>query len=434
MNYQEKVLKLVDQQRLIIKLIIAPPRTGSTLLESSLLSSPDIDFAIHEPFISANQDPEGGTSGFKHIYDGIGGDEFDQSRGTATIVIKELSQRLDIGHDDNTLLKIADGPAAFLIRNPLLTMESRIKKIIETLPMKPRLSTQQWMLDYYANSQGFENWADLYTYQGTSTDRTTPRDNPYNEATAELQSKLLDYYAATIGEQNWQTLQADAFAAHDYSHLGDILRIDRERFITDRIDSSSLEQQVHYARDNKIGAILLDSTDFRLDPETTLRKLCREWSVSYTEKMVNWGDRDLDLRRGSQEFRDLVWYDTLATSRSIKPPLEAPPSTACFPDFVKDHLLNGDLPQYSRLYTDSSKINIREEMRGRELGAVNKDSEEVAPITIKDIDPIYASLNYPELRHNSDYLAEAQEYAEAFNALEIGQLRSPEGTTRGFRR
>ena len=53
-NYEE-LKNLVENGKLNLVVVLAPPRTNSTMIEHSLGMSPSIDGEIHEPFISARE-------------------------------------------------------------------------------------------------------------------------------------------------------------------------------------------------------------------------------------------------------------------------------------------------------------------------------------------------------------------------------------------
>jgi len=448
--YYRRINRLVDQGRLDIGLIISPPRTSSTLLETSVRSGPDISVAVHEPFISVKSIDQNFDDGYRNIYESIGGKSFEESGQTLKVVIKELSHRLSLEDEYKRLFSLSNRPIVFLIRNPLLSVESRIRKIVQTLPLKTRVSTQQWMLDFYARDNGYNNWQEMDEVLRRKVPGDTGTGEIYSRADLETQEKLLDYYSTKIGFRNWSGLNHYILENQDYRAVDEILQIDPERFILDQIGKGSLEEQVRHTETEGQKAVVVDSTDFRLSPEPIMKDLCRLWSISYNSNMLSWGKRELKLTRSDHEFNDLVWYDKLASSEGIEPPLEIPPTLSDFPASVKIHLDHGDIPQYSRLYRSQNRIEIDDDSKFRRfeirissqeasqrltrLGVIS--SESTAPsITIQDIDPVYALLNNPELVLDDEYMSRKKEYSDTINILRReGVTRSVEGDYPGRRK
>ena len=157
-KYLNLLKKKVTEGELNIFLIIAPPRSNSTLIEYILSLSADIDVVCHEPFVGARKvdfDPE---VGYKNIYDQLGGDHFLNSTSRKTILIKEMPQWLIESHEYKNLLSLTQNKILILIRNPLLTVESRIRRILKSLHLRPGLSLQQYLLDFFSREDGIINF------------------------------------------------------------------------------------------------------------------------------------------------------------------------------------------------------------------------------------------------------------------------------------
>ncbi len=416
----------MSQGRLSIRLIVSPPRTSSTLIETSLASSRNVKFSSHEPFIQAGYGNDNTDLGYKNIYDDIGGEKFENSGQPTTVVIKELSHRLNINDEYRKLFNLARDPVLFLIRNPLLTVESRIKKIVQTLPMKARVSTQQWLLNHFAS--------DL-------------RDR---EPDLETQIRLLDHYGQSLGFLNWDDFIKFSVNEQDYRQLGDVLKIDEDRFILDASGNESMEEQIRYLEREGKGVMVLDSTDFRLSPEHVMRQLCEVWAIIYRNEMILWGNRDLNLQRGGKKFQDLAWYDSLSDSKGVKPPLEIPTTLNRFPKFVQEHLLQIDLPQYIRLSKHPRRIcgedgaaerefeitvKLEDKARLTELGVITLDVGNSAVVRIHDIDPIYTLLRHPKRPISLAYLNRKKAYTDVFKVLQKeGGIQLDEGDFPGRRK
>ena len=159
-KYFNLLKKLLTENRLNILFVIAPPRSNSTVVEYVLSLSGSIDIVCHEPFIGAHKidfDPE---AGYKIIYEKIGGDDFLNSNTTKTLLIKEMSQWIFENQEYKYFLSLTKNRILFLIRNPLLSVESRIRRVLKSLNSRPGLSLQQYLLDYFAKKDGFTNFND----------------------------------------------------------------------------------------------------------------------------------------------------------------------------------------------------------------------------------------------------------------------------------
>lgn len=142
-SYYDKLKDFSDSGRLSLLLMIAPPRTNSSLVEHVVGNSPDVQHECHEPFLNArkeNFDPE---EGYKQIYDSIGGEDFERSGKTTSVAVKEMSHWINVDHEYKRLTELAKKPVLILIRNPLLSVESRIRRVLVTLDMRSSIALQR---------------------------------------------------------------------------------------------------------------------------------------------------------------------------------------------------------------------------------------------------------------------------------------------------
>jgi hypothetical protein len=89
--YFQKLKNLTKSGLLKTHIIIAPPRTNSSVVEHALGNSPDVDHECHEPFLNARHSDFDPDHGYQQIYNAIGGEEFEKSGQTTSVVIKEMS-------------------------------------------------------------------------------------------------------------------------------------------------------------------------------------------------------------------------------------------------------------------------------------------------------------------------------------------------------
>lgn len=400
-NYYDKLRALKDGGRLTMRLVIAPPRTGSTMVAVALSD----DFYVHEPFLRFGYSEQDSNSSYKNIYEEIGGAEFESSGRSASIVVKELTHRIALNKEYLKLVELSCYPPLFLIRNPLLTAESRVRKIVETIPTKARETTYGWL-------------------------KAQLTEKPPEELSLESQQRLLDLYAKEIGYTDWSALVAECINNQNYTLLEGILASNLDRLAIDLSGEASLEGQVNRLAVNGKKVFILDSTELRLDPKGTMQGICSSWGIEYRKSRVSWGERRLELRRGTRTMVDLDWYDSLANSEGVKIPTEVPPSLGGLPSFIRRDLVSSGLPQYIRLFNSGSKIKGDIRKINRDLASELGLSRE--RFTIADIDPVFAVLINPELLNEQEYLEKYKEQSELIDIvrMNIGN----EGDFRGRRK
>ena len=89
--YFQKLKNLTASGLLKTYIIIAPPRTNSSVVEHALGNSPDIKHECHEPFLNARHNDFDPDHGYQQIYEAIGGKEFEDSGEMTSIIVKEMS-------------------------------------------------------------------------------------------------------------------------------------------------------------------------------------------------------------------------------------------------------------------------------------------------------------------------------------------------------
>ncbi|MEX0917432.1 MAG: hypothetical protein WDZ90_02840 [Candidatus Paceibacterota bacterium] len=152
---------LVESGRLKTYIIIAPPRTSSSLVEHALGNSPDIKYECHEPFLNARHKDFIPDHGYQQIYETIGGEKFDRSTDMASVVIKEMSHWIAENDEYKRLSEITTAPVVILIRNPLLSVESRIRRVLSTIDMRYSISTQRYLLNEVAAEKKCRDWIEF---------------------------------------------------------------------------------------------------------------------------------------------------------------------------------------------------------------------------------------------------------------------------------
>ena len=336
--------ELVSQGHLDIKLILANPRTGSTLLETSFAQNQAISGHVHEPFHRSNNAPKG-------------------SAEPTRIVIKEISRGLTAENEHERFLSIVKSPPTLLVRNPLLSTESKIKMVLKGL--------SSW------NSPALQEILHKFNDHGASTEKSQ----------LILQNHLLERFSQSNGFKGWKSMLEESFRSQKYKPFSDILS-DQRIF---RTEPAATLQIMHYLESIGRPFLIVNNTDFRLDPHTVISGLCEQWSIPFSANMISWGKSGKKLHTGRTDVS--AWFERVQNSTKIDPPYEIPPALDDFPDFIARHLINAELPAYFEMFTHASRVkpSVPSFQRQIEVPGVNNDHS--VKRNIFDIDPIYFWLS-----------------------------------------
>ncbi|OGI72906.1 hypothetical protein A3G48_02195 [Candidatus Nomurabacteria bacterium RIFCSPLOWO2_12_FULL_40_42] len=430
-KYLNLLKKKVAEGELNIFFIIAPPRSNSTLIEYILSLSTDIDVVCHEPFVGARKidfDPE---VGYKNIYDQLGGDHFLNSTSRKTILIKEMSQWLIESHEYKNLLSLTQNKILILIRNPLLTVESRIRRILKSLNLRPGLSLQQYLLDFFSKEDGIINFNEgLKTLnfgsvlQGAicEADKLGLRsDEMYISPRLEIHKFLLDSFAIKFNYASWDDIvEHKAYHEYDYNFFEKILKINLHRNFFEEREFLSLLKIVEYLDVSTKAYVVYDATDMRIKPDLFIKKICFQLNIAFSDKMIHWSGK-IKIETNQNRKHEKIWYQRLYQSSEIKEPVEIPSRLSDFPSFMRKYILNVNLPIYAILSLKKSKvfdtkklnlskliIDVQPENKKRlmDLGVVGKSTKFGKELVLmKDIDPIYAVTNDVSLMDDPDFIS-----------------------------
>lgn len=262
-------------------------------------NSPHVQYECHEPFLNARKEGFDPDEGYKQIYDSIGGKKFERSRKATSVAVKEMSHWIDVNHEYKRLAELTKKPVLVLIRNPLLSVESRIRRVLVTLDMRSSIVLQRQLLDFAATTKGFANWKELSTKPQESEEKNEHLDflhdyegldRLYDIPILTIQNGLLDYVARKGSYQNWRDLlEKKLYIERDYTFFEKILKINPRRMAFEKSEFSALSEQVQYFESSGKPHYIFDTTDLRADPATVLRELCTRMQISYSPEMIEWG-------------------------------------------------------------------------------------------------------------------------------------------------
>lgn len=437
--YYKKLKSLVQDGRLKTYIIIAPPRTNSSVVEHALGNSLDINHECHEPFLNArhkNFDPD---YGYRQIYESIGGEKFEQSDRSTTVVIKEMSHWIGKNEEYKRLAELTTKPIVILVRNPLLAVESRLRRILSTIDMRYNIDLQRHLLDEVAIERGFRDWKELaeeikregYKERLDFLPNKEGVERIYDTPVLTIQNRLLDRKACKAGYTNWRDIvEKKLYAERDYTFFSGILKSNPRRLDLEEDEFRKLAEEVKYFENQKCQYVVFDTTDLRAAPNEQMQELCHRVGIAFCSEMIRWGEKLVDFHTEQIKQSEKLWYDTLYSSSRINPPIEIPPFLNSFPEFMQEYLKSENLPIYGELSKRKVLRNeLRHELNEREfqvrvtdsnkkhfieLGLIESGAEtgEKISVKLKHIDPVYAVSSEPKLVEQTEFQVYRNQYWE----------------------
>jgi len=368
--------QMIRKGKLDIRLILASPRTGSTLLETSFIKNSTINTCAHEPF-RHSKNIEDVKEGYEAIFKKI--KSRARRSGKISIVIKEMGRRLAVGNEYQRFLTLVKIPPIILIRNPLLSTESKIRAILKGLDQK----------------------------------------------------KNLESFALLKGFKSWDSMLEESFASQDYKLFGEILS---DETIYKSEPPATLEQ-MHYLEFKGRSFVIVDSTDYRLDPQAIVNALCKKWNVPFSNNMIKWGSAGKKLEINQPTLNN--WFDRVQNSTGIAQPSEISPTLDDFPDFIVKHLKEVELPAYYEMFNHPNRVKPNEDSlqkpislhleKKTKLGLREIGEKGIVKVelSIFFLDPIYSIVSKPRLMKDDEFLKTNKRYLPTLNIInELMKSRS----------
>ena len=322
-----RLKELVENGHINIRLILSPPRTGSTLMETKLAQFNEIQTSCHEPFVDLGYYNGEAEKGYTNILSAVGNSPTDEQ----TILVKEMSHWLGINKEFKRFLPLVNDPVLFLIRNPLLSMESKIRKVLEVWSIKEKPKLINWLkqeLEIESSSGGLH-----------------------------FQRYLLDEFAQNEGKECWISLLEGKFAEQDYRVFRDLLNIEG-LFPLSSAGWKALQVEMDYLKRLNREYLVVDSTIFRLRPQSHLDEIAQMWNI-HKEGSVDYKPEEIEkLRIRMHKPHHRLWYDTLLENQEVKPPTEPIPELNSFPDEISAYLRETGIPIYAQAFMDKHRITI----------------------------------------------------------------------------
>lgn len=413
--------EMVKDEKVDIKLILSYQRSGSTMLETSFSQNSVISAYVHEPFHRYNNTADAKT-GYKLIFDKVQlAKKFSIQR--RSIVVKEIGSDLSFDNEYQRLISLVDSPPLFLIRNPLLSTESKIRAVLKSLNLRSSSTLQKILIKYYLHAREsllrlsipinlvpvFENFNNyvINNYQNTERGKLLKQKKSF----LKLQNWLLDYFAKSKNFKNWRVMLNETFSIQDYKPFENIL-LEKEIY---KIDKPFMLEQIKYLQSIRKPFIIVDDTDYRLDPFTIITAVCEKWNIPFSRKMIKWGDKGIKVTIERKDLR--AWFERIQKSKQVELPYEISPVLEDFPKFIAHDLKQIKLPEYFKLFNYFGRLQPQKKSWKKQIMvqltknthrrfqemAVNLSPKEAIrnpsraiKLRIFELDPIYAVLAFTD--------------------------------------
>lgn len=244
-------------------LLVSPPRACSTALARALSQHTQIGSYYHEP-CSLYYYEESGAETIVQALEGL-------EKGC---LIKEMSFQFRDPTIALSFLRHARKPPVFLVRDPRLSVESRIRMVLGDLAGDP--SSDQICKQRIAEAITFKFYADV--------------------------GDLLTDSLFPLIRSGWEDLGLQMAVCHD----------------------------------NNLDFIVVEASRFRSEPASVLRGLCGYWGLPFEREMLSWVGQK-DAPKGALSRHD-SWYTRISTSHGILPPEKHVIRSEHFPERFRSHL------------------------------------------------------------------------------------------------
>lgn len=315
------------------KKIIAIPRSGSTLLELILGSSKSISKVIHEPF---HNFAYYGLITKSEVFSQINNTLISTS-GTTLLkdmshwVLKEDAYKELFSEDDKN-----NNNLILLVKNPILTIESKIRKMLQGISRKERSGLKEYLI----------------------------KSNILSGLSCDGIEQVLEEYAKKFNYSSWkEMLYVEAFDKRQYILFEHLINFFTKE-TSDIWGWNSMGKIKKYLDDNKIKYSIIDSVDIQLFPKI-IKRICSDMSLIFNEDMLNISaeksKKIIDI--GTLQPEGIFWYDEAFGNTEIKKPSLTVPGKDVFPNEIKTYLEDIALPLYKDLLSNENRaLFSKEEM------------------------------------------------------------------------
>lgn len=260
LNLESKLQKIL--LKLNPYLIIAPPRTASTSLARVLFNNSKVEKYNHEPCDYYCHD----NAGIQSIIDELTKEPAD--------LIKEMTFQMGTTRVAEIFLSNARKPVIFQIRHPFLTVESRIRMVLNVMLQNPNLPDS-------------------------------------------LRKRIKDVVSRQV-----------------YNSIDDILTEDV--FPLKYLGWRDLKIQMDYCKKNNIPYIVSDARDLRTQQVKHVTDLCQHLGLQFEKEMIDWKEASKFKIANLPDQK--IWYRRVVKSKGILPCVEIKISLDKFPERFRDEV------------------------------------------------------------------------------------------------
>lgn len=255
----EKVLRKLNPY-----LIVAPPRTASTSLARVLFNNSKVEKYNHEPCDYYCHD----KAGIQSIIDELEKEPAD--------LIKEMTFQMGTSRVSEIFLSNARKPIIFQIRHPYLTVESRIRMVLNVMLQNPDLAKN-------------------------------------------IRKRIKDVVSRQV-----------------YNSIDDILT--EEVFPLKYLGWRDLKIQIEYCKKNDISYIVSDAQDLRNQQEKHVTALCQHLGLQFEKEMIDWKKASKFEIANLPEQK--IWYKRVVKSKGILPCVEIKINLDKFPERFREEIIH----------------------------------------------------------------------------------------------
>lgn len=335
-----------------VKILVAVPRSNSTIIEFILGSSTSVSKIIHEPFIDFGYYNTGTLSARQKIYATI---DADNNKKGDIFLIKEMAHWLTKDNAYKTFLKSIDKPVILLIKNPYLNIESKIQKILQGAGRKDRPGLTKLLKQKNKNIQN-------------------SRDS-------------LKFFAQEKGYSSWTKLvEKEAMQKRNFAIFNPIIKYFVEKSTEDIWGWKSIDEIRKFLDKTKIRYKILEGIDFQLAPEATIHGLCKVLNINFNRKMLYCSEKKFKKLIEQIPPHSIPWYEKVLSSQEIIKPNIPPLSIEKFPLSIQTYLSNIAIPIYMQLCLSRHRLNVLDY-------SINLKRNRISFRNYKTVDTIYFAAN-----------------------------------------
>ncbi len=356
-NSEKELPALIKHKTL--KTIISIPRSNSTIIELILgLNSLQVKI-IHEPFLEYGYYNAPVSSAYQKIYSNIINIDNKEEK---IFLIKEMAHWLTKNRLYKHFLPCINPPIILLVKNPFLTIESKIKKLLQGAYIKNRPELNKFL---------------------------SPFVNKRRDKNIQDSRKLLNLFALKRGYKNWNRLvKEEAIQKRNLTIFNPILQYFIENSSEDIWGWKSINRIKIFLDKNKIKYKILEGIDFQLAPVSTIYSLCEILDINFNKKMLNFSKKKFERLMNLNQIQPSgsFWYkEVLSNTKIVKPSLP-PLSINKFPSNMQSYIQEVALPTYRQFCLDANRINVLDCDKN-----FRRDKTRFQNYKIKD--PIYFTAN-----------------------------------------